>query len=169
MKTTKLKLTLPSLILLAAMPLSSSAANVKVEFVDGKKFSDYEMSGQSRKKSLEKLEKEMQSLFNDLSKEIIGKKGQLAVKVKNIDLPGIIRYGMGNTRQDIRVIDKNTLFKLDFDYILTNAAGEVVKQGEHQLKDFTDTQPTSLQMRNRSALGFFERPLKKWMKNTFTE
>ncbi len=169
MKTTKLSLILPSLILLSVGVSTSSATEVKVELIEGKKFSDYEMSGQSRKKSLKTLEKEIKSLFSSLSKEVIGEKGQLAIKVKNVDLPGNIRYGMGTTSQDIRVIDRATLFKLDFDYVLTNAAGKVIKQGEHQLKDFTDTQPTSLQMRNRSALGFFERPLKKWMTATFTE
>ncbi len=169
MKVTKLKLILPSIMFVAVLPFSSSAAEVKVEFIEGKKFSDYEMSGQTRKKSLKVLEKEMLNLFTELSNEVIGKQGVLSIKVKNVDLPGNIRYGMGQTSHDIRVIDNATLFRLDFEYALKNAEGAVLKQGEHQLKEFTDAQPTSLQMRNRSALGYFERPLKKWMKETFSE
>lgn len=169
MKTTPLSLIILSLMLFSGSPLISSAAGVKVEFFEAKKFSDYEMTGKSRQKSLKVLEKEIHRLFTELSREVIGSDQQLSIKVKNIDLPGNIRYGMGQSSHDIRVINNATLFRLDFDYTLENASGETVKQGEHQLKEFTDAQLTSLKMRNRSALGYFEKPLKKWIKENFTK
>jgi hypothetical protein len=167
MKNKKLSFVIPSLVIMSGACFSSvNASEVKLEFIEPKKFSDYEMSGQTRKKSLTMLEKQLNNMFTEIAKEIVGDEYKLAIKVKNIDLPGNIRYGMGQTSHDIRVIDTATLFKLEFEYILTNATGETVKQGQHLLKDFTDSQQTSLQMRNRSALGYFEKPLKKWMKAT---
>ena len=169
MRVNKLNLILPSLIILASITTASSAAELKVEFTETNKFSDYELTGHTRKKSLSILKKDIQELFKELSDELIDETHHLHINVKNIDLPGNIRYGMGQTSKDIRVIDRDTMFKLSFDYILKDASGAIVNQGEHQLKEFTDAQHSTIPRRNKGTLAYFEKPLKEWMKSTLVK
>ncbi len=170
MKSQHLTAIVTLLLTVTAIPATTvSAAEVEIKFSEAKKFSDYELTGHTRKKSLAVLEKEMKSMFTALSEKVIDGDHKLVVNVKNIDLPGNMRYGMGQTSHDIRVIDHATLFRLSFDYTLLNSAGETVKQGEHKLKEFTDAQRPQLPMRSRNSLAYFERPLKEWMKTALVE
>jgi len=146
-----------------------SNADIQLKFIDGKKFTDYEITGQSRTKSLQTLERDLNKLLAKISPDYLGEKQKLAIEVTNIDLPGIYHFSYGSQGQDMRVVDSNTPFKLYFNYSVKDETGSVVKQGEFKIKEFFDSGISSRLNRSRGTLSYYEKPLKKWFKKTFSE
>jgi len=145
------------------------SADVKLKLIEGKKFSDYEVTGQSRPRSLVTLEKDLNKLFTRLSDQTLKEDQIMEIDVTNIDLPGIYYYSVGPTNRDLRIIDSNTPFKLNFNYRIKNTNGELVKQGAHKIKGFSDSGTASWRNRNRGTVGYYERSLKKWIKVAIAE
>jgi len=157
-------------VLLLAMIFSFIAnADVQLKFIDGKKFTDYEITGQSRSKSLESIERDLKKLFVKLSTGYIDEKQILEIDVTNIDLPGIFHFSYGPQGQDMRVIESNTRFKLYFNYLVKGSDGEIVKKGEYKIKEFSDSSSSFRLNKNRGTVGYYEKPLEKWFKQTFAE
>ncbi|MBV1910246.1 MAG: DUF3016 domain-containing protein [Kangiellaceae bacterium] len=146
-----------------------TAAESKVEFTEAKKFSDYELTGHSRKQSLKLLKVDLVKLFDQLTNKELDQGQTIEVNVTNIDLPGIMRYAYGASHQDIRVIKSNTPYKLYFEFSIKSAGGSVLKQGEFKLKEFANHHLSSMRNRNRSTVGYFKEPLKKWLTKTMME
>lgn len=164
MKVSGLIKVLSGLILFLPMVCS---AEINLKFIDGKKFTDYEVTGQSRSKSLVTVEKDLNKLLTKLSNEYLKDKQVLEIEVTNIDLPGIYRYAIGPQHQDIRVIEYNRTYRLNFKYRLKNSSGKILKEGTHKLKE-----QTSLSLVNRinshsGTVGYYKKPLQKWFKTSF--
>ena len=159
-----------SILLFSAISFSLfSHADIQLKFIDGKKFTDYEITGQSRSKSLQTLERDLNKLLIKVSSDYLGEKQKLEIDVTNIDLPGIFHFSYGPQGQDMRVVDSNTPYKLYFDYVLKDETGRVVKQGEYKIKEFFDSGLSTRLRNNRGTLSYYEKPLEKWFKQTFSE
>jgi len=159
-----------SILLFSAFSFSLfSSADIQLKFTDGKKFSDYELTGQTRTKSLETLERDLNKLLSKISADYLGEKQSLEIEVTNIDLPGIYHFSYGPQGQDMRVVRSNTPYKLYFNYILKDEAGKVIKNGESKIKEFYDSNIASRIKSNRGALSYYEKPLEKWFEKTLSE
>jgi len=161
------------LVILAITALSfstSAAASVKIELIDGKKFTDYELSGQSRLRSLKTIKKDLHKLFSNLSSDYLQDKQSLEIDITNIDLPGRIHYGFGHASQDIRVIRSSDFYRVYFTFRVKSEDGKIVQEGQHQLREFLDLNTSIHHRRNHSRgnVGFYKQPLKEWFKETFT-
>lgn len=143
---------------------SLSIAETTIKFTEAKKFSDYQISGYSRTRSLKVLNVEFTNLFTEVSESVLVDGQTIDVDVTNIDLPGIIRFAQGRNHRDIRVVDSNTPFKLYFSYVIKNKDGEIVKQGEYKLKEFLTSHAMSRKKWNNSSTGYYNAPLEKWLK-----
>lgn len=156
--------------LLIAFSFSFAAnADITLQLIEGKKFTDFEMADQSRTKSLETLEKNLNKLFSSLSEDYLKDDQKMEVDITNIDLPGIIRYSYGSQHRDIRVVKENSPFKLYFNYRIINNNGEMVKEGEYKIKEFSDLGFVAHKRRFRGNVGYYEQPLKKWFKTAFVD
>jgi DUF3016 family protein len=154
------------LMLLLSFAFSSLAnADASVKLIDGKKFIDYEVTDQSRPKSLRTIKKDLTRLFTKLSAEFLKENQSIEVEVTNIDLPGIYQYAFTNQNRDMRIIDSNTPYKLYFNYKIKNADGSVVKEGSHKVKEFADSGIAQRRTQNRGTVSYYQRPLEKWLKN----
>lgn len=142
-------------------------AEVKVSFTEAKKFSDYELTSYSRKKSLSKLQTDLTKLFESVAKESNIEDKQLIIKVSNIDLPGTMKYAQGPNHNDIRVVDNNTPFRLYFSYQLKSTSGQIETEGEHKLKEYPDSRTMLARNRNKTSVGYYEEHLENWAKATF--
>jgi len=139
-------------------------AEVKIKLIEGKKFSDYQITGNSRKKSLEVLQKDLTKLFSKQAAEYLDSSQNLEIDITNIDLPGIYHYAYGPTNKDIRIVDSLSPYKLYFNYRLLNASDELLKEGSHKIKDFFDSASVVRKNRNRGTVGYYETELIKWFK-----
>ncbi len=148
----------------------ASTVPVKVALIDGRKFTDYELSGQSRQRSLKTIEKELNELFTKLSKEFLKDGESLEIDVTNMDLPGYIHYAVGSASQDIRIVRSLSHFRVYFNYRLKSADGKILNEGEHKLKEFLDLNSGIRQrtLRNRGNVSDYESPLREWFEETFT-
>jgi hypothetical protein len=164
---TKSNLVKTTMTLLCLFPFSSVNADINLKFIEGKKFTDYELTGQSRNKSLDTVEKDLNKLLTKLSSEALTEKQTLEVDVTNIDLPGMVRYGLGPRHQDLRVVESNRPYMLYFTYRLKDLNGKVIKKGEHQLKEYVDFSLTSRMSSHLGTMGYYKKPLKKWFNKTF--
>ncbi|MCF6193060.1 MAG: DUF3016 domain-containing protein [Kangiellaceae bacterium] len=160
------------LLVLAITALSLStfaSASVKIELIEGKKFTDYELSGQSRQRSLNTIKKDLHELFSDLSMDYIKENQSLEIDITNIDLPGYIHYTFGHSSQDIRIIRGSDFYRVYFTFRVKSEDGTIVRQGEYQLKEFLDLNSSIHRRRHNSRgnVSYYEQPLKEWFKETF--
>lgn len=159
-----------SILLFSALSFSLlSSADIQLKFTDGKKFTDYELTGQTRTKSLETLERDLNKLLSKISADYLSDKQSLAIEVTNIDLPGIYHFSHGPQGQDMRIVNSNSPYKLYFNYTLKDEAGKVIKNGETKIKEFYDSNIASRIKSNRGTLSYYEKPLEKWFKQTLSE
>ncbi len=154
-----------ALITFACLAISSlGQASVTIAFIEGEKFTDYQISGKTRSKSLESLKKELAKLFESTTAKVLTEDHLLEVNVTNIDLAGNMEH------DEIRVKRTTNFLKFDFNYRVIDNNGDTLLEGEHKIKEFTDK---SLRSRNikvsRGNLGELKMPLKKWTKATFTD
>lgn len=145
------------------------SASIKLNLIDGKKFTDYEISNQSRARSLKTLERDLKKLFGKVSSEFLDEKHIMEIDITNIDLPGIYYYSVGSQHQDIRIVDSNTPYKLYFSYRLKDSEGKIVKQGKHKIKEFSDSGIASRHRNHQGTVGYYQTPLTKWFKMTFVQ
>jgi len=147
-----------------------SVASVKIKLIEGKKFTDYEVSGESRQRSLKTIEKDLHRLFSNLSSDYLKEKQVLEIDITNIDLPGYIHYTFGHASQDIRIVRSHDFYKVYFTFRVKSEDGEVVLEGEYQLREFLNLSSSINRRRghSRGSVAAYERPLKQWFKETFT-
>ena len=158
-----------SFLFIITATTSSASATIKLTLIDGEKFTDYEVSNQSRTRSLKTVERDLIKLFDELSSEYLTEKQIMEIDITNIDLPGRFHFGHGSQSQDIRIVDSNASFKLYFNYRIKDSDGNITKEGEHRLKEFSDSGIASRHKSKRGTLGYYQSPLEKWFKVTFTK
>jgi|GEM_PF-2718126 len=171
MKLTSLKAgfwVIGTLLMLGYMP--SAFAKVEVKLVEPQKFHDYEISNYTKKKSRELLQKHFSRLFAKVSKDFIQESDVLMVDITDIDLAGYMEYFYGNMQRNVRIVKDNTRFRIKFDYKLTNAAGETLKEGKGEIRDFLDHRPVRAELKHKEyqSISYMHDPVLDWMKETFT-
>ncbi|TQV87484.1 DUF3016 domain-containing protein [Aliikangiella coralliicola] len=146
----------------------SAAAGVEVKFVEPDKFRDIDLSGFSKKRSIEHVQKDLTKLFQELAKDYVGEKENLSIEVTNIDLAGYIDYMRGDGNRDIRIVRNTDIYKLYFRFESKNEAGATTKQGEKKIREFLTHRPSRLIKNSHgSTVNYFEDDIKKWFKEEF--
>ena len=146
----------------------SAAAAVEVKFVEPEKFRDIELSGFSKKRSIEHVQKDLTKIFKEIAKDYVGEKEKLSIEVTNIDLAGYIDYMSGDANRDIRVVRNSDIYKLYFRFESKNESGDTTKQGEKKIREFLTHKPSRLIKNSKgNTVNYFEDDLKKWFKEEF--
>jgi hypothetical protein len=112
----------------------TAPAELNVEWVNPKEYRDpwatSMHSDKSRQTTLTPLEDYMQYLAKTHVKD-----GQvLTIRVTDLDLAGRFEPGYGPNLDDVRVIKSVDFAHIKFDYTLTDAEGNVVKEGSETLR-----------------------------------
>lgn len=153
------------ILALGAVSLPSYSA-IQLSFENGKKFTDYELMGQSRNRSLQTLEKDFNKLFGEVSKSYVADDQKLEIKVTNVDLAGDMRYNASRSGQDVRIVRDNSFIRLYFSFAVKDENDNVIKSGEYKLKEFTNSSDFG-RLKERGTVSHFKKPLKKWFEDTF--
>jgi len=173
MKRTRLIFTSGVLVVFSLISIAASAeTKVTTKLVEGKKFLDYQLTGFSRTKSLNVLQKSFNKLFAQLleSKQEQGKLSQdltMEVAITDVDLEGFYHYSVGPQNQDMRVVESNTPYRMSFEYKISDSNGTVIKQGKHKISEFADSSLADRVQHRRGYVSYYKRPLKKWFDKTF--
>ena len=165
MKNYVITLFVLSLSVIYIHPINAAS---QVKLIEGKKFIDYELTNQTRKRSLVTLEKDFNRVFSKLSTKYLKNGQSITIDVTNLDLAGDIRFNIGSANQNIRVIKEISPIKLYFKYKVVAADGSLVKEGEYKIKEFLSISSNINRLKNRGNLGHFMPYLEKWFKAEFT-
>ena len=144
-------------------------SSVTLTFKDGGKFVDYELTGENRKKSLKILTNDFQTLFDLLAKNYLTEDQKMEVTVTNIDLAGDIKFNQLSTGQKIRVLKDINFIRLYFDYQVKASDGELLKEGQYELKELTRSSSSGISINRFGRIKHFVKPLKNWFFVTFSK
>ncbi|RUO73771.1 DUF3016 domain-containing protein [Idiomarina seosinensis] len=146
------------------------AGEAKVTFENIEDYTDFRPANGIEERFQERKKEQFTEIFNELSEQL--PEGQvLSVTIKDIDLSGRLEPTFGQTTaayaRVVRSIDFPTM---EFDYALTDSAGQVLEEGSAKIKDmaFDLDQAKSLKVR-RQALYFEEQMLEDWFNKTFSK
>lgn len=169
MKVTYLKTLISvSIFFISIFSVQLVSAKVEVKFNQPEKFRDILVTGSTKNKSIEIVHKELNRLFEELSEGYLSEQQTLLIDVTDIDLAGDIEYMVGPNHEDIRIIRYSDNYRLSFNYEVKNEKGEIKLKGEKEIKNFVSEGIVN-RLGNTNSVSHYERELKKWFKQIFSE
>ncbi|MFO7725203.1 MAG: DUF3016 domain-containing protein [Oceanipulchritudo sp.] len=114
-----------------------AAAEVKIDWEDPETFSDVEEYGYYSETLFERFSNKFEEFVKEEAAEYLPEEAKLALTVKDVDLAGEFEFWRGPDFDDVRIIKEIYPPRLKFDYALTDADGEVVREGLAQITDTT--------------------------------
>ncbi|TQV71631.1 DUF3016 domain-containing protein [Aliikangiella marina] len=155
--------------LLLIVMSTTAAAGIQVELVEPKKFSDYTLSGQSKKSSIKTIKKQFNVMFSDIAKDVIDENDVLTIEITNLDLAGYIEYFFGSQNREMRILKDPEHYRIEFKYVLKSSDGKVKTSGETTIKEFVHHNPRKFTNYRYSHVGYMREDLESWLKKTFAE
>jgi len=158
-----------TLLLATIASLSSvTAQEIVGEFTNIEKYTDFSVSGLSEEKTLSIFESEFEDEMKSVAKKYLKEGEVLTITFTDIDMAGDIQPWRNRHNADIRYIESIYLPRLKITYVLKNAAGEVVAEGEESLSDLSYQMNSMAHMRTQYLHFFYENDLlKNWARKTF--
>lgn len=156
-----------SLVIADEMEEEEDTGKVKIEWQNPDKYIDVRPSNQSRKRFQESTFNKLEAFLEKLAEKL--PEGQsLTMTVTNLDLAGHVwpghMAGMNST-QEIRVIKRVDFPRMYFSFSLLDADGNIVKQGDEELKDMSFQDRTIGRTQN-DALRYEKNMLESWFNKT---
>ncbi|MCC5839595.1 MAG: DUF3016 domain-containing protein [Opitutales bacterium] len=112
----------------------TQAQSLVIEFESPQDFRDFRLNSLTEERTARVFEREVTRALDSTVERFVGE-GRLHLTFTDIDLAGEIQPWRTRTGQDIRFVE--TLFppRLDFRYVVKDANGEVVLEGETSQRD----------------------------------
>lgn len=158
-----------SLLLCSIQVLSQ--AQVEINWENPEKYRDVRPTMESRIKfrehTFEQIEEYLQKLAAKLPDD-----QKLMLNVTNLDLAGQVWpasfVGFGHSASDIRVVKSIDIPRMNFTFKLVNTAGELIQEGDVELKDmaFMDR---SNRFFNSESLRYEKNMLRSWFNDEFPD
>lgn len=146
-----------------ARVIAADEARVTVEFQNPEKFTDIKDSITGTDKGRDHYLKLIREVVETEANSLLRPGQKLAVTFTDIDLAGDYLPSMPSNR-DIRVIKDIYIPRMKLSYVVTDAAGAVVKEGKETISDLNFMQTMGL---NRSDELFYDKAmLRDWLRRT---
>lgn len=152
MKATKLILA----GLLALAPLSGVCATATAEFENPEEFTDFSVSGMTEQKSLKVFQDELEPALERIAEKYLSDGETLVITFTDIDMAGDIQPWRNRNNADIRYIEAIYPPRLKFTYVLTDADGNVVKEGDTSESDLAFQMNVAANVRGQHMSFFYE-------------
>ncbi|MDN3653708.1 DUF3016 domain-containing protein [Thalassotalea ponticola] len=143
------------------------AGEAKVNWIEPNTYTDIRPGDEPRKRFEKRVFSELETYIGELAATLPD--GQtLQMDVTNLDLAGDVRYMVGPNNATVRVIEDLYFPKMRFRYQLTDASGEVLKQGEEKLKDMGFFNSPKRSMRHEN-FSYEKAMIGEWFEQTFSD
>ncbi|WP_166424405.1 DUF3016 domain-containing protein [Paraglaciecola sp. 20A4] len=148
-----------------------SQAKVNVTWQNSDKYTDVRPSNESRTRFKERTFSHLEEYLVELA-EVLPDGQTLKITVTNLDLAGQVWpasfVGLGQSASDVRLIKSIDIPRIAFNYKLLNSNGEVLQQGERNLKDmsFQDRHNPFFSSEN---LRYEKNMLRMWFEEQFCQ
>jgi DNA polymerase/3'-5' exonuclease PolX len=140
-------------------------ADVTVNLIEDKIYTDLDLTEVSRKKNKEKFKLLVEKYLNKHLVKTGHSEKQIELDFKEVDMAGRVdKFRKMGIMADMRVIDQMDVSYLEFSFTIKKGT-EVIKQGDKVLKDVGTIKTARDRMRkNRHQALYFElRLLKNWL------
>lgn len=151
---------------LLALPLSA-ASKVEVAFTNPEKFTDIQTEHLDNGSRRGELLKVLEAQFSETVSPRVKAGDHLSLTFTDIDLAGDYRMGwqMGATR--VRIVNEHYAPRLAFDFVLTDAAGQVVAKGHRDITDHSFLNTTS--SADHDGFKFEKNLLRQWARKELSQ
>ena len=150
---------------LASAPAAAAEPQVQVTFTDLSKFTDLRVSYASTDSDRAGLADELKRHIEHSAPPRLPQGTRLAVTITDVDMAGEYPPIAGGFSRDIRVIKDVYPPRIDLDFRLLRADGNVEREGHRELRDAGFMWSTSPLTRDR--LGFEKSLLDAWLQREF--
>lgn len=148
-----------------ALSAGAQAATVAFEYADPNDFRDIRATDSGQKKFEQHVLKEIEAQFEKEAATL--PEGQtLEVNLKDVDLAGDIEYFHRYYPFGLRVVRNVDYPRMEFSYVLRDADGDVIRQGDEDISDMSFRFNT-LTDRTRDALDYERQLISEWYDDTF--
>jgi hypothetical protein len=145
-----------------AMSAGAQAATVAFEHTDPNDFRDIRATDQGQAKFEERVLRELEDQFRKEAAAL--PEGQtLQVTVKDLDLAGDVEYFHRWYPFGLRVVRNVDFPRMEFSYVLRDANGRVLSEGDEELSDMSFRFNTLID-RTRDPLDYERRLISEWAK-----
>lgn len=126
-------LALPTL--LPAAPPSDAESRTDVVFFERERFADVRTNSFHTDEDRDHILNHLKTYLQQQAQAYVPEGAKLSVTIKQVDLAGDFEPWHGVRAQDIRIVKDIYPPRIDLVFKLTDANGEIVKQGTRQLRD----------------------------------
>ena len=161
--------TLPLILgsLLAVVPIAVYAGTATAEFADVSEFTDFSVNGMTEEKTLKIFERELADELEKISNKYLAEGETLVITFTDIDMAGDIQPWRNRTNSDIRYIESIYPPRLKFTYVLSDAGGEVLEEGDVSESDLGFQLNAASSVKGRHMSFFYELELlSDWARNS---
>ena len=173
MKTCALRIVLAFLLGPVAAPLfaadpASATGRIAVNFSNPEKFTDVRDNATDfeNERGRERFLPFIKEHLEKRAEKILPAGQKLTVTFTNIDLAGDFEPWHGMAFQDVRIVKDLYVPRMAFTFALTDAAGQVLKEGERQLLDGA-FQLRIVSSSNSDQLRYEKEMLNDWLRKEF--
>lgn len=143
---------------------NAMAGTSEVTWTSPEKYRDIEPATESKKRFQDSVMKNLEEHILELASKL--PEGQaLKVNVTDVDLAGDVNF---SSSRQVRVVKDIYFPRIKFDYKLESASGEIISQGDVDLKDMNFLRHGKLKYRS-DRFGYEKKMLDDWFTDTFSE
>lgn len=149
---------------------SLSAQELVTEYENFEKYSDFSVYGHSEARTLKIFKAEVEDEKSRIMGEHLKEGETLTITFTDIDMAGDIQPWRNTHNADIRYVEDIYPPRLKFRYVLTDAEGETLMEGEESISDLAYQMNALAPMRTRYSHFFYELELlRNWTRKTFRD
>ncbi len=158
-----------TLLPLRAVPSPAAEATLKVTFEDVTEFTDFVLHHLSEEKTQEMFERQLDRYWKARLGRLVPSGHSLELHFKDIDMAGKMWPARNPGHPEIRYMEEAYSPRLIFTYRLLNAGGEVVAEGEENLRDtrYRRRPGSGGEIRHQYAFAYEFEMLRRWARDTF--
>lgn len=145
---------------------AAQAQNIQYTLVEPERFTDFSIQGMNADRTAAIFEREFQRQLLRSSLRWIPANHTLTLTITDIDMAGDIQPWRNRNHAQIRYIETIYPPRMSFSYVLSDAAGNVVREGEQNLVDLSFNFGIPGFFRNES-FHFEFNMLANWIRDTF--
>lgn|GEM_PF-3373195 len=131
-------------------------------------FTDYQLSGESKEKSLSILNQEFEAIFRELFKDQLSTEHKVVILVFDIDLAGEFNNLFRLNGKGVRATAEKNAFKLDFKVHIRDNNNKIVFEQDVRISDRVKRNKIHRKFSDWKATDIFKEPLEKWKKKKFS-
>jgi hypothetical protein len=144
-------------------------ADIEINWQNPEKYRDVRPTTESRSRFRDQTFTQLEEYLQKLAKQLPdGQK--LLLNVTNLDLAGQVWpasfVGLGHSSNDVRVVKNVDIPRMSFSYKLTDQTGEIIQQGDVDLKDMAFMDRAN-RFFDSESLRYEKNMLKVWFDDEF--